>query len=303
MSSGKISPKLVFFGNERLVSGLTSTDAPMLRGLIDRGYKIVAIVAHHSDTKSRNGRPLEVAEIAKQHDILLLTPDKPAEIREQLIALQAEAAILVAYGRIVPQSIIDIFPQGIINIHPSLLPHYRGPTPIESPIVNGDTSSGVSIIQLSAKMDAGAIYTQQSFAIAPTDTKFDVYKKAATLGATLLFDSLPKILDSSLIPKKQNEADATYCQLLSKEDGVLDPTKMTASEADRRVRAFLGYPKTRLTVLDHSVIITKSHVTDHQKASLDVKFSDGDYLAIDELVAPSGKKMSAAAFLNGYAAG
>lgn len=303
MTSGKTLPKLVFFGNERLVSGLQSTDTPILRGLIERGYPIVAIVAHYSDTQSRKGRPLEVAAIAAEHSIPLLTLQNPADIHDQLVSFGAAAGILAAYGRIIPQNIIDIFPHGIINIHPSLLPAYRGPTPIEAPILNGDTKSGVSIMNLAAKMDAGAIYAQREFTIEPTDTKFDLYHKASVLSAALLFETLPHILDSSLTPTPQDDATATYCSLLTKSDGLLDPQKMTATEADRRVRAFLGYPKTRLYTLGHTIIVTKAHIATNTRTPLDVVCSDGKYLAIDELIAPSGKKMNATAFLNGYAAG
>jgi len=130
--------RVVFFGNERLVSGLQQTDAPILRGLIERGYDVVAIVSHHSETRSRKERELEVATIARDHGIPLLLPSKPAEILEQLITFNADIAVLAAYGRIIGQKVIDIFPLGIINIHPSLLPRYRGPTPIETALLNGD---------------------------------------------------------------------------------------------------------------------------------------------------------------------
>jgi methionyl-tRNA formyltransferase len=152
------SKTLVFFGNERLLTGLASTDAPILSGLIDQGYNVAAVVAHYNESKSRDKRPLEVAAIAEEHDIPVLLPDGPADIYDQLAAFHADAAVLVAYGRIVPQNIIDLFPLGIINIHPSLLPKYRGSTPIESAILNGDTTTGVSIMSLSAKMDAGPVY-------------------------------------------------------------------------------------------------------------------------------------------------
>jgi len=302
MISGPKKNRLVFFGNERLVSGLESTDTPILRGLIEHGYDIAAIVAHHSDGTSRRGRPLEVAEVAREHSIPLLTPDRPSDIANELTSLESEAAVLVAYGRIVPQSVIDIFPKGIINVHPSLLPRYRGPTPLESPIISGDTESGVSIMQLSSKMDAGPVYAQQTIPVEETDTKFDLYRKASDTSCSLLLRTLPQILNGSLNATPQNDADASYCSLLSKQDGMLDPLTQTAVDAERRVRAYLGFPKSRLTVRQYPIIVTKAHVTTEQKTPLDVMFSDGNYLSIDELVAPSGKHMDAAAFLRGYAA-
>ena len=119
------SKPLLFFGNERLVSGLKATNAPVLRALIENGYNIAAVISHHTDGKSRNNRELEVAVIAREHNIPVLLPNRPSEILNELTAFNAEAAILVAYGRIIPQSVIDIFPKGIINIHPSLLPQYH----------------------------------------------------------------------------------------------------------------------------------------------------------------------------------
>jgi len=296
------SKTLIFFGNERLVSGLEKTDAPVLRGLLERGYTVKAVVSHHTDANSRKPRPLEVADIAKQYNVPLYLPDRPMDIYDQLVELQADAAILVAYGRIIPQEIIDIFPLGIINIHPSLLPHYRGPTPIETPIVNGDAMSGVSIMQLGAGMDDGPVFAQDTFTITETDTKFDIYEKVTHISAELLFDTLESILDESLMPREQNHDEATFSKLLSKKDGVLDPAIHTAAEAERKIRAYLGFPKTKLTIFGEPRIITKAHVSDQQKTPLDVMFHDGAYLSIDELLAPSGKTVSADAFLRGYAA-
>lgn len=302
MNSGQTTTKLIFFGNERLVSGLKSTDTPILRGLIDAGYEIAAIVAHHTDSRSRSGRPLEVAAVAAEYDIPLLTPDRPADIADRLASYQADAAILVAYGRIISQSIIDLFPKGIINIHPSLLPAYRGSTPIESPILNGDYQTGVSIMQLAAKMDAGPVYAQEAFSILPTDTKFDVYENAARVGTNLLLASLPQILDGSLAPTEQDESLATYCQQLSKSDGILDPSTQTAVDAERRVRAFLEYPKSRIDLASQPIIVTKAHVSSEALSPLDIQFSDGAYLSIDTLKPAGKKEMPARAFLAGYGA-
>lgn len=296
-----MNDRIVFFGNERLVSGLKRTDAPILRGLIDRGYDIAAVISHHSDSSSRNNRGLEVAEIAKEHGIPVLLPNKPSDIIDDIAALGADAAILVAYGRIIGQRVIDLFPKGIINIHPSLLPRYRGSTPIESAIVNGDDQTGVSIMRLTAGMDEGPVYAQTVVPLSGTETKFDLYDTVAAKSSELLFHILPDILNGTLAPQPQ-EGTATYSQLLSKDDGRLDVSAMTATEAERRVRAYLGYPKTKLTVLGQPVIVTKAHVSHEQKTPLDLLCQDGAFLSVDELIAPSGRQMTAAAFINGYAA-
>lgn len=293
------SKTLLFFGNERLVSGLKKTNAPILRALIKHGYTVAAVISHHTDGQSRTNRPLEVAEIAKEHGIPVFLPNKPAEIIDTLAGFNAEAAILVAYGRIIPQRVIDLFPKGIINIHPSLLPKYRGPTPIESAIANGDKETGVSIMQLTAGMDEGPIYAQAHVSLTGMETKFDLYNKLADKSTQLLINSLPSILDGNLQPAPQNNKEATYCQLLTKTSGQLDPATQTAVQAERLVRAYLGFPKTKLRIGNYDLVITKAHASDQQTDALTIPFKEG-YLHVDELVAPSGRIVNAEAFLRGY---
>lgn len=305
MTSGKT--RLVFFGNERLVSGLSSTNAPILRSLIGDGYEIAAIVAHHSDTRSRNGRPLEVAQVAEEFNIPLLTPDNPLEIYDQLNSLNAEAGVLIAYGKIVPQKLIELFPRGIINVHPSLLPHYRGPTPIETPILNGDPKSGVSIMALAAKMDAGPIYAQATFPIAASDTKFDLYEKAVSLSKKIILATLPSILDGNLQPAQQDETSATFCQLITKEAGRIDWSQ-SAETIERKIRAFLEWPQSRTRLNDLDVIITAAHVIDRSgepgSYQLDgnqlVVFAGEKAISIDRLKPLGKKEMPIQAFLAGY---
>ncbi len=296
----KLSKTIVFFGNERLVSGLKKTDAPVLSGLIERGYNVKAIVSHHSDSKSRNHRDLEVAKIGETNNIPVFLPNKPGDIIDELEALNADIAILVAYGRIIPQRIIDVFPGGIVNVHPSLLPKYRGPTPIESAVLNGDSETGVSIMRLTAGMDSGPVYGQSTLKLDGSETKFEVYERLSKQGSELLFELLPSILDGSLQPKAQDETKATYCSLLDKKDSFLNLETLSAQEAERRIRAHLRYPKSRLTIEGHEIIVTKAHVASEQKTPLDLLCQDGAYLSIDELIAPSGRSMVAEGFINGY---
>lgn len=299
-----MSSKLVFFGNERLVSGLKSTDAPVLRGLIERGYDIVAVVSSYNEGTSRNSRTLEVAEIAKAHNIPLLLPTRPGDIEDDLKEMGADAAILAAYGRIIPQRIINVFsPIGIINIHPSLLPRHRGPTPIETTIVAGDTTAGVSIMQLTAGMDEGPVYGQASIPLVGNETKFDLYDTLSHRGATLLFDLLPDILSGALKPKVQETAGVSYTTLLTKEDGKLDPLTDDAYACERKVRAYLGFPKTVLRVQNNDVIVTAAITTNEKSpGELVIECADNTLLRVVELIAPSGKKMSGSAYLRGYSA-
>ncbi len=298
----KKQSKLVFFGNERLVSGLKHSNTPVLKGLIERGYDIVAVIASHSDGTSRNARALEVARVAREHNIPVLTPDKPVDIINELVAYKADAAILSAYGRILPQRIIDVFgPLGIINIHPSLLPRHRGPTPIEATILEGDNVAGVSIMQLTAGMDTGPIYAQASFNIRHDIPKFELYEELSNMGATLLFDVLPDILSGALQPKPQQNVGVSVTTRLLKTYGVLDPTTDTAEVLERKIRAYQGYPKPHLTVHDKDVIITSSKVVENfPDNALLIPCAENTWLEVTSLVAPSGREMSAQDFLRGY---
>jgi len=292
-----ISTKIIFFGTEDF--SLTA-----LRGLIEADYSIAAVVTKPDSKKGRGQKltPSKVKVLATQHNIPVWQPEKLKDITDDIKTLAPVAGILVSFGKIIPQSIIDLFTPGIINLHPSLLPKYRGPSPIESAILNGDSQTGISIMQLSAKMDAGPVYTAKSHPLNGTETRPQLYQTLASSGTNLLLETLPGILAGELQPTEQNEQQASYCQLLQKEDGVLRLEKTSASQAERQVRAHLEYPKTKCTILNQPVIITKAHVNTQAKTPLDIACQDGAFLSIDELIAPSGRRMDGEAFLRGYAA-
>lgn len=288
-------PPIVFFGTEDF--SLASLSA-----LIAAGFPIAAVVTK-PDSKKGRGQHLsfpKVKTFALQHDLPVWQPAKLADLHTSIQSLGSPMGVLVSFGKIIPQSLIDLFPYGIINVHPSLLPKYRGPSPIESAIFNGDTITGVSIMQLSAAMDAGPVYTQQRVTLAGDETQITLYTMLAETGAKLLVESLPRIINNSLAPAPQDSTEATYCHLLQKSHATLRPDTMSAIQAERKVRAHLAFPKTKYIFNNHSVIITKAHVSQTQKTPLDILCQDGIYLSIDELVAPSGRPMTAQAFLNGY---
>lgn len=297
------SKTILFFGTDDF-------SAVSLHELIERGFRIGAVITKPDSRKGR-GRELQaplVKQIADEHGIDVWQPEKMSEITKKIKALTEEngekpAGVLVSYGKIIPQSIINLFEPGIINVHPSLLPKYRGPSPVESAILNGDMETGVSIMQLSSDMDAGPVYKQVVFRLNDTETTPDLEQKLAALGAQELVTILPSILNGSLLPAEQHHSVATYCRLLKKEDGILKSETLTAEQAERRVRAFIAYPKTKVTITDHPVIITKAHVQSFGSTVLDIECRDGQFLSVDELIGPSGKAMNAKAFLNGYAAG
>ena len=289
------SAKIVFFGTEDF--SLTA-----LTGLIEAGYDIAAVITK-PDSKRGRGQHLtapSVKVLAQRHNIPVWQPTDLTDIAEDSRALQPVTGVLVSYGKIVPQALINLFTPGIINVHPSLLPKYRGPSPIESAILNADPSTGVSIMQLSRAMDAGPVYAVKNHQLAGSETQAELYHALAVIGTDLLLETLPAILDGSLIPTPQDANQVSYCPLLLKADGLLIPEKFTADEAARRVRAYLNYPKARITHGDTSLIITKAHVAPTKNTPLDIQFKDGAFLVIDELVSPHGRRMSADAYLRGH---
>ncbi len=302
----KMSNKIVFFGNERLATGVTTT-APTLRALIKAGYKIVAVVSNYEAGQSRQARKLEIAEVAKEHDIPLLLPDKPGDIAEELKAFGAEIAVLVAYGKIVPSSVIDIFPKGIINIHPSLLPLHRGPIPIESVILEGANKTGVSIMQLAPAMDAGPVFGQSELTLMGTETKQGLADNLLEIGEAMLVELLPGILDGSLVALPQDDSRATYDQLITKSDGLIDWQK-PAHKIEREIRAYQNWPKSRTTLGDKEVIITNAKVVDaagkpgeYQATEKELVIFCGEAALQITQLKPAGKsEMSATAFLAGY---
>lgn len=293
-----MSKPIIFFGTEDF--SLTT-----LRSLVEAGYVIAAVVTKPDSKRGRAQKltPPTVKLFAQAHAIPVWQPTQLSEIASDIQSLGDVAGVLVSYGKIIPQPIIDLFSPSIINVHPSLLPLYRGPSPIESAIKNGDEQTGVSIMQLSAGMDAGPVFAQTVHSLSGAETRTDLYRTLATAGAAMLLSVLPAILDGSLRPLPQDETVATYSHLLDKQDAWLQPQTLTAAQAERLVRAHQGFPKTKLTVLGHDIIITKAHISTEAKTPLDIVCQDGAFLSIDELIAPSGRRMDAQAFLNGYAAG
>lgn len=256
--------------------------------------------------KKGRGQKLQaptVKKIGKKHNIPVIQPLKMDEIIEFIENLPVKPiGVLVSFGRIIPQKIIDIFDGGIINVHPSLLPKYRGPSPIESAILNGDKTTGVSIMSLSKKMDAGAVYDKFEIPLFGHETSSHLYEELGKIGAARLVQLLPKIISGELKPVPQEESKATYCQLLSKENSLLIPEKITAEQAERQIRAYEIFPKSKIEINGDLIIINSAKISEgnEENCPLKIKFKDGKFLEIQNLTAPSGKKVTAESFINGY---
>ena len=217
---------------------------------------------------------------------------------EELKTTHPEAhGVLASYGVIIPKSTLKLFePEGILNLHPSLLPLYRGPSPIESAILAGDTDFSVSIMKLAPAMDAGPIYFQTTLKNLPLN-KAEIYQKLAETGASWLIENLENLPT----PVPQSDTDATYTTKLTKNMGILDPISDTAEQLYRKIVAFQGFPKAKYAFYGQNSAILAAHpLKSGETAPLTLKGSDGQILAIDSLQ-PDGKRpMDAKSFINGY---
>ena len=294
------SPKIVFFGNEMLAQGIVSPITPAFEGLLENGYTICALVlpSRTDSARSRNKRVFRVVELAQKEDIPIIYTDQETDLNSTLRNLKADVGVLSSFGRIVSQETIDIFPSGILNIHPSLLPKYRGTTPIESAILNGDSETGVSVMALVAKMDAGPVYAQRKIALSGNETKDNVYEKLALLGAEMLLEIIPNM--TNITPTAQNDSKASFTQKLDKSMSKLDAKNKSARELYNQIRAFTGFPKSKLQINNLECVVTEAEVSDAKNTTLDQQCCDGKFLVIKKLVPPGKKEITALDFINGY---
>ena len=286
---------IVFFGTEDF-------SCQSLEALIHAGLKPVLVVTK-PDSKKGRGQKLtapSVKILAEKNSIRVVQPQKLREIHDDIKSLDNPVGVLVSFGKIISEETINLFSPGIINLHPSLLPKWRGPSPIETAIYNGDTETGVSIMQLSKAMDAGPVYVQEKITLTGDETQPQLYNTLGKIGSDLLVNYLPGIVDGTHLPVDQDDSKAEYCNMLLKSDSMLDTKSLTATAAERKVRAHLDYPKTKITIHETTIIIKKAHVVTNKTDLLDIECADNTYLSIDELVAPSGKTMDHASFLRGH---
>lgn len=202
--------------------------------------------------------------------------------------------ILASFGVMVKEDILELFePKGILNIHPSLLPKYRGASPIESAILNGDTDFSVSIMKLVKDMDAGPIYYQTTLKNLPLE-KEKIYKSLSETGAKWLAENLKNLPR----PSTQN-GEPTFTKKFDKSMSLLNPEKKTSEELFRQIIAFQNFPKSKYIFYEKECIIISAHISEIP-SELSVKCKDGNYICID-ILQPAGKKpMDAKSFLNGY---
>lgn len=217
-----------------------------LARLVERGYVPTVVVTSPDAPRGRGMKlmPCETKEWAQEQDLEVLTPEKiDTAFIETMKGYGCEYAIVVAYGKILPQSLIDAFPLGILNIHYSLLPKYRGASPVEGALLAGETETGVAIQRMVYELDAGDILASRTVAILPTETTHELRPRLVDIGADLLADSLPAFEEGTLTPVPQDPSQATFTKKISKEMGELSLSG-DATENWNRYRAYAESPGT-----------------------------------------------------------
>lgn len=234
-------PKIIFFGTSEFA-------VPALLALVQGGFSVSAVVTQ-PDKPAERGLALHASPVkskALELGLRVLEPTtlKKPEAEDSLRALGAEVAVVAAYGKIIPQNILDIFSKGVLNIHPSLLPKYRGPSPLQSAILNGDEETGVTIMLLDAEMDHGAILKSEKCEVKSEKLGYrELSERLSQIGAEMLVRVLPEWLEGKIQPQEQDHASATVCRMVEKEDGKIDWNK-PAIVIERMVRAYEGWPGT-----------------------------------------------------------
>lgn len=305
---------IVFFGT-------ADFSVASLRQLITDGYTIAAVITKPDAPVGRKRvlTPPAVKTVAAEYDIPVMQPEKLGDITDELKQLGATAGVVVSYGKLIPQSILDIFTDTLVNTHASLLPKWRGASPIESAILSGDDKTGVTLMRVEAGLDSGAMYASGELKLHGTETRPELYDELAVVAAQLLHQHLPAILSGELQPEPQNDTEATTCGLISKANGQIDWSQ-PAEVLERHVRAYLGWPGSQAHLFNRDITITMASVPDLEEAMMAAEIEQ-DHLAkfgvpyitagrllvttgngileIDRLKPAGGRDMAAADFVRG----
>lgn len=224
-------------------------------------FKVVAVVTRPDQPRGRGMKtePSEVAAVAARYGVTTLKPTKirTAEFLTELTAFAPDLLVVVAYGRILPNPVLEAARLMPINVHASLLPHHRGAAPVEGAILAGDRESGVTIMRITEQMDAGPILLQRSSELAPDETQGSLKTKLADLGASALLKALALIARGELHEQPQDESRATYTSLIKKEHALIDWT-VDAAMIERMVRAYDPWPTARTTFGEEELLIWKA---------------------------------------------
>ena len=250
MEIKNLSYPAIFFGSEE-------NSVIILKKLVSLPYlKVVAVVTQPPRPRGRKQilTPTPVAQFAQENHLITLAPQKlDQKAIDFLKGKKPKLGILVAYGKIIPQKLIDIFLWGIINIHPSLLPQFRGPTPIEAALLWGQKETGISILSIDSQIDHGPLLAQTKEKIHSRDNQESLAKRLFKIGAETLTDTLPLYLSKQITPMPQNHQKATFTKLLNRDDGYIEYKALEkavnqggpkAVKIERKIRAYHPWPGT-----------------------------------------------------------
>ena len=297
---------LVFAGTPRFA-------VPTLEKLVDSGFHVPLVVTQPDRPSGRgmelNGSP--VKEAATRLGLRVVQPNKikeNPEFRGELTEIRPDAVIVVGYGRIIPQWMIDLPVLGNLNVHASLLPKYRGAAPIQWAIARGEAVTGVTTMRIDAGLDTGDILLQSELPITDQDTAETIAPKLAGLGAELMVETLRGLREGSVVARRQNHEQATLAPILTKHDGEIDFHR-TATEIWNRMRGFQPWPGAftrfrgkNLHIWDARPVEVKVptgaiRITGHLPT---VGCSRGTALELTQVQVEGKKRMSAPDFVNGY---
>jgi len=300
------SLNLVFCGTPRFA-------VPTLEALFGAGFHVSLVVTQPDRPRGR-GMELALSPVkaaALKRSLPVIQPEKiksNEEFRTQLAAIRPDAIIVVGYGRIIPQWMIDLPRLGNINLHASLLPKYRGAAPIQWAIARGESTTGVTTMRIDAGLDTGDILLQTEIAIEPQDTAETLSPRLAAIGADLMVETLRGLQPATINPRSQDHAQATLAPILRKEDGHMD-FSLSAQEICNRLRGFQPWPGAFASFRGKVLNVWQAQVVEHRAGAGEL-LVDRDHLiagcshstALELLeVQPEGKKrMLANAFIQGY---
>lgn len=290
---------------------------PSLEALVAAGHHVCGVFSQPDKPVGRHqGRlqPTPVKVCAQAHDIPVFQPIKLRDgtALAQLEELNPELIVVVAYGRLLPDEILNLPPNGCINVHSSLLPKYRGSAPINWAVVNGDAETGVTVMYMATELDAGDVIAQGSTPIEPDETVGAVHDRLALLGGQLLIQTVADIGTGTAQRVPQDSTKVTYAPMLSRQLSPIDWT-MSAKAIHDKIRGLVPWPATSTDVIsDEPVKIFSACQTEETttkspgtilsagKAGIDVACGDGKVLRILELQAPGSRRMIAADYLRGH---
>ncbi|MBN2585205.1 methionyl-tRNA formyltransferase [Patescibacteria group bacterium] len=295
--------------------GTPEAAVPILQALINDARFEIKVVITQPDKpigRSKTPKPSPVKLLALSANIPILTPEKVknnSELIAQLKALGLDAIVVAIYGKILPQEVLDIPRRGIVVVHPSTLPKYRGASPVASAILNGDQTTGVTIMKMVLEMDAGPIIGfSDQIKIADGDTTATLSEKLAHVGADTLIKYLPDYLDGTITPIPQDDTQATYVKLINKHDGLID-WQEDSKLIERKIRAYQPWPgvftkfDNKLLKILRAEFLPETGMVGSVYQTVDgypAVFAEGGSLKLTQVQLEGKKPTSGADFIKGY---